>query len=140
MKLASSLLVYDFMPKSPKKPSRTSRTSGVDHGVGDKELEDRVGRRPDEKPDMVPPGQTVGRPSEDEDDTRELPEDPDADHGDEISVPGTKQSELDEQAIEADRATARRSDRTDARDGVDASDTLPLDPDSLSGGSGRRRA
>jgi len=119
MELASSLLVHDFMPKSPKKPSRTSRKRDVDHGVGDKELEDRVGRRPDEKPDMVPPGTTVGRPDEDSDDTRELP-DPDA--------------------IEADRATARRSDRTDGRDGVDASDTLPQDPDSFSGGSGRRRA
>lgn len=111
-----------------------------DQGVGDQELEDRVGRRPDEKPDMVPPGQTVGRPSEDEDDTREIPDDPEADHGtDQVSIPGTKKSDLDDEAIEADRATARRSDSMDGRDGVDASDTMPIDPDSAIGSTGRKR-
>lgn len=101
------------MPKSPKKPSQPggSPNIDVDKGVGDDRLEDRVGRRPDEKPDMVPPGQDR----------------------DEIANPGSTQPEVDEEAIEADRATQRQSDRTDARDGVDASDTLPLDPDSLSG-------
>jgi hypothetical protein len=107
------------MPKSPKRPSQPARNPSpnidVDKGVGDDQLEDRVGRRPDEKPDMVPPGQDR----------------------DEIANPGSKPDQPDEEAIEADRATQRRSDRTDARDGVDASDTIPLDPDSL---GGRRRS
>lgn len=117
------------MPKSPKNPSKRDR------GVGDQELEDRVGRRPDEKPDMVPPGTTVGRPDEDSDDTRIEPEDPETDRGPSPAI--VSRSELDDEAIEADRATARRSDRMDGRDGVDASDFLPLDPDSL---GGRRRS
>ncbi|KAB2901341.1 MAG: hypothetical protein F9K40_08595 [Kofleriaceae bacterium] len=145
------------MPKSPKSPSRSGHNPNIDtteteksrqpmrrdRGVGDQELEDRVGRRPDEKPDMVPPGTTVGRPDEDGDDTRELPDDPDADHGrDEVQLGGVgaRVSELDEEAIEADRATARRSDHVDGRDGVDPSDSVPLDPDSLGGGAGRRGA
>jgi hypothetical protein len=136
VKLAPSLLSTDFMPKSPKKSS-TSR----DRGVGDQELEDRVGRRPDEKPEMVPPGTTVGRPDEDGDDTRELPEEPEIDHGrDEVQLPRTSHSELDDEAIEADRATARNSDRMDGRDGVDASDTMPVDPDATPGAAGRTRA
>ncbi len=109
------------MPKSPKKPIRRDR------GFGEQELEDRVGRRPDEKPDMVPPGTTVGRPGEDEDETRERPDDPDEDRG-------------HEEALEADRATARRSDGADARDGVDPSDSVPQDPDGLGGGAKRRRS
>jgi hypothetical protein len=115
------------MPKSPKTPSKPtkgtpSETPNVDKGVGDRELEDRVGRRPDEKPDMVPPGQgeepeIVGRPDEDEDDTRDVYD----------------RDTIDPEALEADRATARRSDRRDARDGVDPSDTLPMDPDAVGG-------
>jgi hypothetical protein len=136
VKLAPALFTTDFMPKSPKKSS-TSR----DRGVGDKELEDRVGRRPDEKPEMVPPGTTVGRPDEDGDDTRELPDEPEIDHGrDEVQLPRTSHSELDDEAIEADRATARNSDRMDGRDGVDASDTMPVDPDATPGATGRTRA
>lgn len=90
---------------------------------------------------MVPPGTTVGRPDEDSDDTRELPEDPETDRGrDEVSLPRTSHSELDDEAIEADRANARRSDRMDARDGVDASDTMTVDPDAVPGAVGRTRA
>lgn len=58
---------------------------------------------------------------------RELPHDAEEDRG-------------HDEAIEADRATARRSDRYDARDGIDPSDSLPHDPDSLSGAAGRRRS
>ena len=105
------------MPKSPKKPSRTGNNPNIDQGVGDQELEDRVGRRPDEKPEMVPPGTTVDRPASPE-----------------------SSSELDDEAIEADRANARKSDRTDARDGVDPSDTLPQDPDGLPGAAGATRS
>jgi hypothetical protein len=122
------LLVFGFMPQSPKQPPKQPMRR--DKGVGDQELEDRVGRRPDEKPDMVPPGQPVGRPEEDDDDKRELPDDPDADHG----------TDLHDEALEADRATARRSDRIDARDGVDPSDTMPFDPDSAVGSTGRKRS
>lgn len=133
--LALSLLQYDFMPKSPQNPSKRGSNPNIDKGVGDRELEDRVGRRPDEKPEMVPPGQepeTVSRPDEDDDDTREQPDESD-DRDEGTSLPGSKVSELDQEAIEADRATARRSDRRDARDGVDPSDSLPFDPDALGG-------
>ncbi|HUQ02220.1 MAG TPA: hypothetical protein VM261_06960 [Kofleriaceae bacterium] len=128
------------MPKSPNKSSPGEPTRR-DQGVGDKELEDRVGRRPDEKPEMVPPGTTVGRPEEDGNDTRQMPQEPERDHGrDEVQLPRTSHSELDDQALEADRANARKSDRMDARDGVDASDTLPVDPDAVPGAVGRTRA
>ena len=138
------MLVSHVMPKSPKNPSKSNQPTRRDRGVGDQELEDRVGRRPDETPEMVPPGTTVGRPAEDGDDSRELPDDPDADHGtddrDSVKSPSTApvtHSELDDEAIEADRATARRSDRMDGRDGVDASDSMMVDPDSV---GGRRRS
>ena len=37
------------------------------------------------------------------------------------------------EALAADRATARSSDRTDARDGVDGSDSIGRDPDGVGG-------
>ncbi len=41
--------------------------------------------------------------------------------------------DLDPEALAVDRANARTSDRTDARDGVDGSDSIGRDPDGVGG-------
>ena len=119
-------------PKSPKKPLRNPNinTTGDLESPDERELEDRVGRKDGEEPELVPPG-TV---TEDLDDavTSRGERDRGPDH-----VTGREVRELDDEALVADRANARTSDRRDARDGVDGSDFLVIDPDSA-GGKGPR--
>jgi|GEM_PF-6390500 len=87
-----------------------------DRGAERPEIEDDLGRS--DKPEMVPPGQTVDRNRESE-----------------IERGGATSGmiDLDPDALAADRAVARSSDAVDGRDGVDASDQLARDPDSVGG-------
>lgn len=118
-------------------------TVGDREGPDERELEDRVGRKEGEQPDMVPPGtvtedldDAVTSRGERDDDTEggraRVTRDRGPDH-----VAGREVRELDDEALIADRATARTSDRRDARDGVDGSDFLTVDPDSAGGKSPR---
>ncbi len=102
-----------------REPVRRDRGPGVEQEhERERELEDQVGRTSDE-PDMVPPGQQPVRRGG-------QPGDIEHDRG-----RGT-----DDEAMQADRATQRSSDRMDGRDGVDSSDTIGNDPDA--GGKPRR--
>jgi hypothetical protein len=134
-------------PKSPKKPLRNPNinTTGDLESPDERELEDRVGRKEGEEPELVPPGTVTedlddavtSRGERGDDDTGEggrarVTRDRGPDH-----VAGREVRELDDEALVADRANARTSDRRDARDGVDGSDFLVIDPDSA-GGKGPR--
>lgn len=67
---------------------------------------------------------------------RELEDEVGGDREPMMVPPGTVvERELDPEALAVDRANARTSDRTDARDGVDASDEIARDPDAIGGKS-----
>lgn len=151
------------MPKSPKPPKQPMKNPNIDTttpddgggarpqrrdrgtGEGDREreLEDRVCRRDGEAPEMVPPGTVIEelgdqdtargeREPEPQDGRTRMARDRGPDH-----IPGREVRELDDEALVADRANARSSDRRDARDGVDNSDIVAVDPDAA-GGKGPR--
>jgi hypothetical protein len=110
--------------QNPPKPKKPKQPGNTDVSTSERELEDRVGRRENQGPDLVPPG-TVSR-----------------DEGlGKASETGGSELQDDEalaaEALAADRANARVSDRNDARDGVDNSDTVAIDPDAA-GGKGPR--
>lgn len=112
-------------PSQPKNPSTSPAGPGApNEREHERELEDRVGRRPDQEPDLVPAGTPVKR---------------DLGLG---KAGGSSGSELEDgepldEALIADRENARTSDIQDARDGVDNSDTVAIDPDAA-GGKGPR--
>jgi len=102
-------------------PVRRDRGPGVEQEhERERELEDQVGRT-GEEPEMVPPGQQpVKRGGQGLGD-----------------IEHDRGSGTDDEAMIADRAAQRSSDRLDGRDGVDNSDTIGNDPDA--GGKPRRR-
>jgi hypothetical protein len=111
------------MPKSPKTPKQPRNPSVQVH---ERELEDQVGRSPDAEPELVPPGTPVRR-SDDADTSR-------GERTTDGDDPDDDDKDIDEGLV-ADRANARTSDRRDARDGVDNSDSLTADPDAAGGKS-----
>jgi len=95
-------------PKQAKKPPPGPPEVAPPPGV----VEDEVGRRDDGPPELVHPGTLIEQPAH---------------------VPGREVRELDDEALIADRAAQRTSDRRDAADGMDPSDTIAVDPDAVGG-------
>lgn len=92
-------------------PQRRDRGPGVEQEhERERELDDQVGRDRDAEPEMVPPGTQPARRG----------------GGD---IEHDRGSGTDDEAMVADRANARTSDRVDGRDGVDNSDMIGNDPD-----------
>lgn len=107
-------------PEDPRQPVRRDREAG--------ELEHERGGR---APDLVPPGQVVESEPDVEDEGHESQEEKRDFQGGTARLAaerrGKSTEEPDPQAVAADRANARTSDRTDGRDGVDASDQIGRD-------------